>query len=181
MFKSGNTALLTMRDADIFPNQQHDHVTEWKERPTGKVVLFSDADEIALVSNSVSGIFLLPGGGIADGEDIISGTKRECREETGYEIEILRELGVTEDFRARDSRHCITHGYEARVLSQCPMSLTESESDIDFFVQWFPFDAARTLFTEQEERVGRGEVPFYNTCFNIIRDSFFVRRSKIAE
>jgi len=150
----------------------------WKDRPTGKVILFNEKNEIALVSNKVTNLFLLPGGGTEEGEDIVEGIKRECREETGYEIEITGELGVTEDYRARDARHCISYGFMAKALSHGPIALTESESDIGFFMQWFSLDDAAKLLASQEEKVRRGEVEFYNTCFNIVRDSFFIRRAK---
>jgi 8-oxo-dGTP diphosphatase len=173
-----STVLMTLSDRDIFPNAPDTTDTVWKNRPTGKVVLFNEKNEVALVSNKVTNLFLLPGGGIEEGEDIVDGTKRECREETGYEIEITRELGVTEDYRARDGRHCISHCFAAKVLSQGPIALTKDESDVGFFMQWFPLEDAAKLLASQEEKVRRGEVEFYNTCFNIVRDSFFIRRAR---
>lgn len=169
--------MLTLYDKDIFPNAPDTTGVAWKDRPTGKVVLFNEKKEIALVSNKVTNLFLLPGGGIEEGEDVVEGTKRECREETGYEIEVTHELGVTEDYRARDSRHCISHCFAANVQSQGPIALTKGESDIGFFMQWFSLDDAVKLLASQEEKVRRGEIEFYNTCFNIVRDSFFIRRA----
>lgn len=170
--------LLTLNDKDIFSDKPEVTSVIWKERPTGKVVLFNDKNEILLVSNTVSNLFLLPGGGIEKGEDVIEGVKRECREETGYEIEILHELGITEDYRSRDSRHCVSYGYAAKALSQGPISLTESERDIGFYIKWLSLKDTIEVFASQEKKVRRGEVDFYNTCFNIIRDSFFVRQAQ---
>ncbi|MDB5225356.1 MAG: hydrolase [Candidatus Adlerbacteria bacterium] len=173
-----SAVLLTLSDKDIFPNTPDTTGTDWKDRPTGKVVLFNDKNEIVLVSNKITNLFLLPGGGIEEGEDIVEGTKRECREETGHEIEIIHELGVTEDYRVRDSRHCISYCFAAKALSQGPIALTKDESDIGFFMQWFSLEDAAKLLASQEEKVRRGEVEFYNTCFNIVRDSFFIRRAQ---
>lgn len=170
--------LLTLSDKDIFPNASDTTSIVWKDRPTGKVVLLNDKNEVVLVSNKVTNLFLLPGGGIEEGEDIVEGAKRECREETGYEIEIVRELGVTEDYRARDARHCISYGFIAKAFSQGPILLAESEAGIGFFMQWVPLAEAIKIFSSQEEKVRRGEVKFYNTCFNIVRDSFFIRRAE---
>ncbi len=173
-----STVLLTLSDKDIFPNAPDTTGVVWKDRPTGKVILFNEKKKIALVSNKVTNLFLLPGGGIEKGEDIVEGTKRECREETGYEIEITHEIGTTEDFRARDSRHCLSYCFAAKALSQGPVALTKDESDVGFFMQWFSLEEAAKLLASQEEKVRRGEVEFYNTCFNIVRDSFFIRRAQ---
>jgi ADP-ribose pyrophosphatase YjhB (NUDIX family) len=176
MGEKNGAVLLTLRDKDIFPNAPETADVIWKDRPTGKVVLFNEKNEIALVSNKITNLFLLPGGGIEEDENIVDGTKRECREETGCEIDIIRELGVTEDYRARDARHCISYGFAAKALSQGKASLAESEANMGFFMEWFPIGDAVALFASQEEKVRRGEVEFYNTCFNIMRDSFFTRR-----
>ena len=167
--------LMTLRDEDIFPNEPKPTGIVWEDRSTGKVVLFNDQNQIALIGNKVNDFFLLPGGGIEGSESIVGGVKRECREETGCEIEITQELGVTEDFRARDSKHCISFGYVAKVISQGTPTLTENEIDIGAYVKWLPISEAAELFARQEEKVKKGEVKFYNTCFNIFRDSLFIR------
>lgn len=167
--------LMVIRDKDIFSVPIDATNIIWNDRFTGKVVLFDGGNKIALIGNKINDFFLLPGGGIDGSESVIDGIKRECREETGCEIEIQNILGVTEDFRARDKKHCISYGYSARVTSYGIPSLTESEIDIGVYVKWFSLSEAIEIFSSQEEKVKAGEVKFYNTCFNIFRDSLFVR------
>lgn len=169
---------MVIRDKDIFPDAPDASDIVWKERPTGKVVLFNEKGEIALIGNKVNDFFLLPGGGIEVDESILDGVRRECREETGYEIEIKDALGVTEDFRSRNSRHCISFGYSAKVISYGTPTLTVGEADIGAYVKWLPLPKAIELLKLQEERVWAGEVKFYNTCFNTIRDLLFTRRAQ---
>lgn len=170
--------MMTLHDKDIFPNIPDLSDIIWKDRPTGKVVLFNEKNEIALIGNEVNDFFLLPGGGIEENESILDGVKRECQEETGCQIEILQELGVTEDFRLRDRKHCISYGYSAKVISHGTPTFTENEKDINAYVKWLPLPEAHVLFTAQKEAVKKGEVRFYNTCFNILRDSLFIRLAK---
>ncbi|MCX6716930.1 MAG: NUDIX domain-containing protein [Candidatus Taylorbacteria bacterium] len=176
--KKDSEVLMVLRDKDIFSNVLDDSTIVWKIRPTGKVVLFNKDGLIALMGNKVNNFFLLPGGGIGDDEPIIEGVKRECKEETGCEIEIQNTLGITEDFRARDKKHCISYGYTAKVISQGINKLTESELDIGAYVKWVTLDEAITIFNIQEEKVKASEVKFYNTCFNIFRDSLFIRLTR---
>lgn len=175
--KTGDV-LLTLRDKDVFPQAPEVLDVIWKDRITGKAVVLNEAREVALIGNKVNDLFLLPGGGVEDSEDPITGTKRECQEETGCTIEITHELGTTEDFRARDAKHCISFGYIGKVIAQGNPKLTENETDIGAYVTWLPLSKARELFATQEEKVRRGEVRFYNTCFNILRDSLFIRRAE---
>lgn len=176
--KKNNEILMVLHDRDVFPESTDVSNIVWKDRLTGKVVLFNEKKEVALIGNKVNNFFLLPGGGIECSESILDGVKRECQEETGCEIEIEDVLGITEDFRARDNKHSISYGYLARVISYGSPTLTESELDIGAYVKWLPLPEAIGLFTLQEKKVKAGEVKFYNTCFNIFRDSLFLHRAQ---
>ena len=167
--------LMTLRDKDIFPDATDISGVVWKDRPTGKIVLFDENNHVALLGNKVNDFFLLPGGGIESDESVLDGTKRECREETGCEIEITETLGMTEDFRTRDSKHCISFGYSAKIISCGQPIFTENEADIGAYVKWLSLPEAIELFANQEKKVKAGKVKFYNTCFNILRDSLFLR------
>lgn len=169
--------LLTLHDKDIFPDAEDASGIVWKDRPTGKVVLFNKENKIALIGNKVNDFFLLPGGGIEPNESVEEGIKRECLEETGCEIEIQNMLGVTEDFRVRDRKHCTSFGYLAKTISCGEPTLTDNEADIGAYVKWLPLPEAIELLALQEKKVKAGEVKFYNTCFNTIRDLLFLRRA----
>lgn len=167
---------MSLRDKDIFHDASDVTDVAWEDRLTGKVVLFNEEGKIALIGNAVNDFFILPGGGVEDGESILDGIRRECREETGCEFEIQEALGVTEDFRSRDGKHCISFCYAAKVVSFGAPMLTEGEAKIGVYVKWLSLPEVLKLCALQEEKVKAGEVKFYNTCFNIMRDSFFIRR-----
>ncbi|MCR4328927.1 MAG: NUDIX hydrolase [Candidatus Roizmanbacteria bacterium] len=169
---------MVLRDEDIFPNTVDVTDIVWKDRLTGKVVLFNNEGQVALIGNKVNDFFLLPGGGIEDNESVLGGIRRECKEETGCEIEIQEMLGMTEDFRSRDGRHCISYGYSAKVISNGTPTLTDNEEDIGAYVKWLSLPEAVELFRLQEQKVKAGEVKFYNTCFNILRDSLFIYKAQ---
>ena len=57
----------------------------------------SDSREILLMKRSDNGHWGLPGGYVEVGESVVEATKREVREETGYEVEVGRLVGVYSD------------------------------------------------------------------------------------
>lgn len=59
------------------------------------LALVPDGDgRILLLRARYSGRWILPGGALHQGEDPLEGTRRECREELGREVEIERLVGV---------------------------------------------------------------------------------------
>lgn len=165
---------MTLRDADVFTDAPDVAVETWIVRRTAKAVLVNDRQEIALVGNTVHDFLLLPGGGIAEEEEVRAGCMRECREETGCVIELTQELGITHDYRARDKRHSINYGFLGKVISNGTPELTESEIDVGLFTRWVSEAEAMHLFETQAAMVKEGRVGFYNTAFNILRDKFFL-------
>lgn len=170
--------LVVLRDTDIFSRENlipKDN-SSWINRPTGKVILINTNNEIALIGNRVHDFFMLPGGGIDEGETVEEGLIRECLEETGYTASLTSYVGYTESFRNRNSRHSTTYCYIAQPISFQGQSLTDSEKEIGVYVKWIPLDKALVVFEEQEKRILGNNIPFYNTCFNSIRDLHFVKK-----
>lgn len=173
--KGKRSVLLTLHDEDIFTTLLPEPEDPWEKRLTGKVVLFNDDGEIALIGNKLNTLFLLPGGVVNEDESILEGVVRECKAETGCGMRVTKELGATEEFRRRDAGHYTSHGYAALVTSYGLPALVDKEFDIGAYARWFSIEEAIKIFTLQEEKVRRGDVKFYNTCFNIIRDSLFIQ------
>src|SRR3989344_1733015 len=50
---------------------------------------------------------------------------------------------------------------------------TEDEKKNDLSVIWLEGETARKILREQVDKVRKGEIKFYNTAFNIVRDQIF--------
>jgi len=70
-----------------------------------------NVNEILLMKRSDNAHWGLPGGYVDPGESVVDATQREVREETGYEIEVGRLVGVYSDPRIQ----VIAYGDRARV------------------------------------------------------------------
>lgn len=170
--------LKTLKDSDVFEKPKYDTPEEYQERQTVKIIIKNEEGKIALVTNPIHTFFLLPGGG-AESDDLESEATREALEETNYHIEMLETLGVMEEFRNRDAKHYFTTCFIAKAVQRSNKDLrTEEEKMNGLEVQWFSLDEVKKLMHEQAERVRRGEIEFYNTAFNVIRDFEFIKNFK---
>lgn len=107
----------TIYQKNIFPNLETLDV-DFEDRLTGKAIIIDDKQKIASVGTTVNFIYTLPGGGIDAKEEIRTGMIRESKEETGCDVEIFSMLGIIDDFRNRDKKHCISYCAVAKVAGE---------------------------------------------------------------
>lgn len=173
-------SLATHKQIDIFPSQTDNwDEVPFENRPTGKAIVFDNENKVALVGTKVNSFYQLPGGGIDQGESIENGIIRECLEEIGCNVNLENEVGQIDDYRNRDKKHCINHCYTARLIGKKgELTLTEDEAKNGLHVVWVPLDEAVSILEKEVEQVKRGEVTFYNTAFNILRDFKFLKEAQ---
>lgn len=172
------THLKTINDKDIFPEKEVALVAEWISRKTVKIIIKNSEAKIALVTNPVHNCFLLPGGGINEGEKIFIAADRESQEEARCSIKPIEMIGTIEEFHARDKKHYETYGVFAEAIKEITEDLrTEEEKKNQLSVVWVTMDDAERKFSEQEERLYAGKIDFYNTAFNIVRDHIFFKEA----
>lgn len=167
--------LRTIHPQSIFPHTPVGTTARYADRTTCKAVVLDADNHIALVGNGKNDFFLLPGGGVNDGEEIHAAIIRECAEEIGCGIAILREVGYIDDYRPRDHRHCMTYCYVATVTGpKKEPAYSPDESQIGMYPMWVSLGDAHTILKKQEAAVLAGDVRFYNTAFDIVRDLIFL-------
>ncbi len=167
----------THTQADVFSEKEDDaEKIVFEDRITGKAIVFDSQNNVALVGNKVNAFYLLPGGGVDKAESIETGIVRECLEEIGYAVELTETIGVIDDYRNRDKKHCINYCYTAKLIGEKgELKLTENEAKNGLHVIWVPFGEAVNILEKEVGQLRRGEVTFYNTGFNILRDYLFLK------
>ncbi len=122
-------------------NAIESEVAVWKIREASRGIVIDSSGKIGLLLVAKSNYYKLPGGGIDDGETKEEGFKRECLEEIGCNVEILKELGKVEEWRKIFGLKQISHCYVAKVVGEKKApNFTEHEMQNNFEVAWVSQD-----------------------------------------
>jgi 8-oxo-dGTP diphosphatase len=117
----------------------------------GELLMIKRADK-----EYYGGVWEIPGGRLEKGEDIFSGLKREVKEETGMEIEILNPLKV-HDFTRKDEQKIHMTTFLCRPLSH---SVVLSHEHTEY--SWMTLEKAKSMIT-----------PFFREEIDILSNHFY--------
>ena len=93
----------------------------------------------------------LPGGGVEDGEDVLTALRREVYEETGCVCDKIQELGIVAENRASLDYAQINYYFVVTTTHTSDENhLTEAEQDSRTIVEWHTFDEMVQLINGQE-------------------------------
>lgn len=101
-----------------------------RENQSVAAIVFQDNNQkVLLIKRKDVPVWVLPGGGIEEGESLAQAAARELQEETGYVVKIIRKVG---EFHPKNKLTKLTHLYECAIISG---EATENEevSQINFF------------------------------------------------
>ncbi len=107
---------------------------------TRTVVLTSD-NEVILIKIKTGNFHTLVGGNIEDTENIEQGTIRECKEESGYNISIIDNLGYIVLCKKKYKKYIF--GNLVKTIGEpTPLKLTQEEIELGHEILKYPIDKA---------------------------------------
>lgn len=140
---------------DILPDNLIAHFTDsdfglpdgepstYEPRYAARTILLNERNEVALINATTHNYYKLPGGGIDEAELAREALVRETIEEAGYEIDILDNLGMITEHRAKFQQTNISYCYIARATKFVGAKLEPDEIEEGFELEWFSsLDAA---------------------------------------
>lgn len=145
----------------------------YKHRRASRAVVFDEQGLVGILHASRDNYYKLPGGGIEGDEDVMEALKRECLEEIGCNIEVIKEIGSTTEYRRQIELKQESYCYIAKVVGEKgEPNFTKKETEGGFKIVWTTIDEAIKLIKENY-RDG------YNSDFVILRDSAFLEEAKL--
>lgn len=156
--------LAIIREHEVYVERESASDTSYAySRNAVRMFLFDKNDHVAVLyypprdGETVSGDYLLVGGGIEDGETFEEALTREAREEAGCEVHLIEELGhvkqygVGEEKRLQDE-----YFYKARVKGEKgKTSFDERERGDSAELRWVPLEDLVQALKQQRPSFGR--------------------------
>ncbi len=163
-----------------FYDDQYPKKGNWKNREVARAIVMDENGDFAVHKIRRDDVFgeyeyyETPGGGIDEGESPSEAVIRECEEELGYKIEIIKELGIIKDEYALIGRKNINYYFLAKRKEYVGKHFV-SEGD-NFIVEtlYLPIDKIIELYTKLSDKdipllLKRRELPIWLMVRNITR------------
>ena len=128
-----------------------DGMSEKAPRITARAIVKNQNGLYAVMYANKFHLHSLPGGGVEDGEDLLTALRREIFEETGCTCDHIEELGIVSENRAHQD--FTSKSYYYVVTTECtpePVSLTDDEIANQTTVQWHPLEDVVRLISAQK-------------------------------
>lgn len=159
-----------LTDNDI--GEQYFELENPKLRLGARGIVIRDDGKIAIFNKSKKNEYKLPGGGMEDNENPEEAFKREVLEETGCIIEVIKKLGVTEEYKYQANFKQISNVFVGRVLEDTKvLNVTQKEKDEGARLLWEEPKKALELITNCYDKLIKSDYEsVYATKFVVLRD-----------
>lgn len=141
-------------------------------RLAARGIVIRDDGKIAIFNKSNKNEYKLPGGGMENDEDPEDAFKREVLEETGCVVEIVKKLGITEEYKYQINFKQISNVYIGKVLEDTKqLNVTEKEKSEGAKLVWeTPERALELIKSCYENLIASDYESIYATKFVVLRD-----------
>ena len=147
-------------------NQYSKTYTEpYKKKRVSCRAFIVEYGKILLSYETNTGVYMSPGGGVEDGETHEECCVREVREETGFDVKILKDF-VTINEYCYDTLY-VAHYFICEITGKGEQSLTDVEIDHGITPEWIEISQALEIFGEYATKTPDHE-SLYRREFTVI-------------
>ena len=144
-----------------------------KIRLAARGIVVREDGKIAVFNKSNKNEYKLPGGGVENNESVDQTFTREVLEETGCVVEIIEELGITEEYKYQNNFKQISNVFVGKVIKDTQqLNVTQKEKDEGARLLWETPERALELIKGcYDKLVDSKYESIYATKFIVLRDS----------
>ena len=140
------------RQMDILGENRFETFT--RTRAGSRAVILQEG-RILLSHELNSGWWLVPGGGMEEGETPVTCCIREVEEETGYIVRPVRKFLVLNEYY--EEYRYISHYFVCEVTGKGRMNLTDAEKKRGLVPEWLPLQEALDIFSRHQDYAEESE------------------------
>ena len=127
-------------------------------RVTARAIVENQDNLYAVMYSYKFNLYILPGGGVEEGEDILTTLNREIYEEVGCICDEIEELGIVAENRASLDYTQTNHYFVVKTFNASKNNhLTDAEENSQTVVQWHTFEEMSRLINNQEFECVQGK------------------------
>lgn len=145
-------------------------------RFSSRGIVIRNDGKIAILNKSNKNEYKLPGGGKENNESPEETFKREVLEETGCEIEIIDNIGITEEYKSKINFKQISNVFVGQVIKDNKhLELTDKEIEEGGKLLWETPEKGLELITNcYNYLVASNYETVYETKFVVLRDRYIL-------
>lgn len=118
-------------------------------RRKSRAILLREDGKVAVIYETKSNLYMLPGGGIEEGEDEQSAIIREIFEETGCTCDVIEHLGMVSENRYHADATVLSYFFVVYSKSrQSVQHLTKEEEELGTVLKWCTLEEAFHLIRD---------------------------------
>lgn len=144
-----------------------------EERIASRGIVIRNDGKIAIFYKKNKNEYKLPGGGQENNESAEKSFKREVLEETGCEVEIIKKLGITKEYKSQTNFIQTSHVFIGKVIKDTKsLNITKKEQEEGATLLWeYPETALELVKSSYDKLISSKYDSVYSTKFVILRDS----------
>ena len=143
-----------------------------KSRKSARGIVIRKDGKIAIINKANKHEYKLPGGGVEENENPKDAFYREVTEETGCNVEIIKFLGITEEYKYKKNFKQTSYVFVANVITDTKkLNLTKKEQDEGAKLLWVePMEALKLIKNCINDLKDSQYEDVYATKFVVLRD-----------
>lgn len=173
---NGEDLICKLTDEDI--GEKSIDMEKPRLRLGARGIVIRNDGKIAVFNKSNKNEYKLPGGGLEGDENPEDAFKREVLEETGCEVEILQNLGITEEYKSLNNFKQISYVFVGKVKRDTmQLNVTQKEKEEGAKLLWEEPEQALELIKDCFDKLIASEYEsVYSTKFIVLRDRKILER-----